>query len=94
MVLAACDSGADTVYDGNEMLGFVSALMARGTAGVMGSMVRLPDMDAVPLMRSLHEHVIAGSTLADALFLPRSAMDREPDSGFLTSCAFKAFGAA
>lgn len=94
MVLASCDSGVGVVYEGDEMLGFVSALMARGTAGVVGTMVLLPDVDAVPLMRSLHEHIIAGATLADALFLARDGMDREPDSGFLTWCAFNAFGAA
>lgn len=94
MVLAACDSGADVVYEGNEMLGFVSALMARGTAGVVGSMVLLPDLDAVPLMRSLHEQILTGATLADALHLARTGMDQEPDGGFLTWCAFNAFGAA
>ena len=94
IVLASCDSGADAVYQGNEMLGFVSALMARGTAGLVGSMVLLPDVDVVPLMRSLHEHIIAGATLADALFLARTATDIEPDGGLLTWCAFNAFGAA
>jgi len=94
MVLAACDSGVDVAYEGNEMLGFVSALMARGTAGVVGSMVLVPDLDAVALMRSLHEHVLAGDTLTDALHAARGSMDQEADGGFLTWCAFNAFGAA
>jgi tetratricopeptide (TPR) repeat protein len=94
MVLASCDSGADVVYAGNEMLGFVSALMARGTAGIVGSMVLLPDLDAVPLMRSLHEQIVGGATLADALYAARERIDREQDGGFLTWCAFNAFGAA
>ena len=33
VVLAACDSAADVSFDGDELLGFVSALLARGTAG-------------------------------------------------------------
>ena len=94
MVLASCDSGAGVVYDGNEMLGFVSALMARGTAGVVGSMVLLPDTDAVPLMHSLHEHVIAGATLTDALHLARGQMEQGDARAFLTWCAFNAYGAA
>ena len=94
MVLASCDSGVGVVYDGNEMLGFVSALMARGTAGVVGSMVLLPDMDAVPLMRALHERVIAGATLADALHLARADMAQDDGQAFLTWCAFNAYGAA
>jgi CHAT domain-containing protein len=94
IVLASCDSGADVVYEGNEMLGFVSALMARGTAGIVGSMVLVPDLDAVPLMRSLHEQILAGGTLADALHAARSGIDLQQEAGFLTWCAFNAFGAA
>jgi len=94
MVLAACESGVGVAYEGNEMLGFVSALMARGTAGVVGSMVVVPDLDAVPMMRSLHEQILAGATLADALHVARGRMDRDEDAGFLTWCAFNAFGAA
>ena len=94
MVLASCDSGVGVVYDGNEMLGFVSALMARGTAGVVGSMVLLPDIDTVPLMRSLHEHVITGATLSDALHMARAEMAQDDGRAFLTWCAFNAYGAA
>ena len=42
MVLAACDSAVDTAYEGNELLGFVSALMARGTCGLVASIVVVP----------------------------------------------------
>ena len=37
VVLAACEATADASYTGGEMLGFVSALIARGTAGLLGS---------------------------------------------------------
>ncbi len=94
MVLASCDSGVDVAYEGNEVLGFVSALMARGTAAVVGSMLLLPDLDAMPLMRSLHERILSGASLAEALHIARAGMDREPDGGFVTWCAFNAFGAA
>ena len=39
MVLAACDSAVDAAYEGNEVLGFVSALMARGTSALVASIV-------------------------------------------------------
>ncbi|MEP7054754.1 MAG: CHAT domain-containing protein [Actinomycetota bacterium] len=94
IVLASCDSGADVVYEGNEMLGFVSGLMARGTAGMVGTMVVIPDLDSIPLMRALHEHVLAGAALPEALHQARAGIDTESDPGFLTWCAFTAFGAA
>lgn len=94
IVLAACDSGADVTYEGNEMLGFVSALMARGTAGLVASMVLVPDQDAVPMMRRLHEEVLAGASLTDALHAARAEVDVESAGGFVTWCAFNAYGPA
>ena len=43
VVLAACEASADVAYTGGELLGFVSALIARGTAGVLGSIQLVPD---------------------------------------------------
>lgn len=94
MILAACDSGADVAYEGEEMLGFVSALIARGTAAVVASPVLVPDLEAVPLMSSLHRLVAGGATFADALHGARAGIDREQPSGFVTWCAFSAFGGA
>jgi tetratricopeptide (TPR) repeat protein len=94
MVLAACDSGADVSYEGDEMLGFVSALIARGTAGVIASAVLIPDLDTVTLMSALHRLVVGGATLAEALHGARSQIDRDDPSAFVSWCAFSAFGAA
>jgi tetratricopeptide (TPR) repeat protein len=94
MVLAACESGSDVVYAGNEMLGFVSTLLARGTAGLVASAVVVPDWDVVPLMRSLHEGVRRGHTLAEALYHARATVDRQDATSFVSWCAFNAFGAA
>ena len=60
VVLAACDSAADVAYEGDEMLGFVSALLARGTTALVASVVPVPDLDAVPLMVALHEQLGRG----------------------------------
>jgi tetratricopeptide (TPR) repeat protein len=94
MILAACDSGADVSYEGGEMLGFASALIARGTSGLVTSMVALPDLEAVPLMRSLHQFALGGASLADALHGARGTVDRDHPGAFVNWCALTAFGAA
>jgi tetratricopeptide (TPR) repeat protein len=94
MVLAACESGSDVTYDGNEMLGFVSTLIARGTAGLVASTVVVPDWDVLPMMCALHEGVRQGATLAEALHAARAKADLQDPAAFLSWCAFNAFGAA
>jgi tetratricopeptide (TPR) repeat protein len=94
MVLAACDSAADKSYEGDEVLGFVSALMARGTSGLVASAIVIPDLEAVGLMCSLHELVLGGATLAEALHGARSTVDRNDPGAFVNWCAFTAFGGA
>ncbi|HEV7656974.1 MAG TPA: CHAT domain-containing protein [Mycobacteriales bacterium] len=94
IVLAACESGTEVGYEGNETLGFVSSLLARGSAGLVASAVVVPDWDVVPLMRSLHSSVLRGATLATALFEARSTLDGADPRAFVSWCAFNAFGAA
>jgi tetratricopeptide (TPR) repeat protein len=94
LVLAACESGSDTTYEGNEMLGFVGTLIASGTAGLVASSVVVPDWDVVPLMHALHSAVRGGATLARALHSARATVDRQDPASFVSWCAFSAFGAA
>jgi CHAT domain-containing protein len=94
MILAACDSGAGVSYEGDELLGFVSALIARGAAGLIASLVMVPDLEAVSLMCSLHESLLRGDTLAEALHAARATIDRTDPRAFVNWCAFTAFGAA
>ncbi|MGH3906485.1 MAG: CHAT domain-containing protein [Pseudonocardiaceae bacterium] len=94
IVLAACESGSDTLFAGNETLGFVSTLIARGTAGLVASSVVVPDWNVVPLMRSLHAGVCRGETLAQALHHARATVDPGDAASFVSLCAFNAFGAA
>ncbi len=94
IVLAACESGSEVAYEGNETLGFVSSLLARGSAGLVASAVVVPDWDVVPLMGELHRAVRSGATLAAALHHARSTLDREDPRSFVSWCAFNAFGAA
>jgi tetratricopeptide (TPR) repeat protein len=94
LVLASCQSGADVSYAGDEVVGFISSLLARGTAGVVASVAAVPDVAAVDLMYALHEQLAKGSTLAHALFAARDGLDRSGPAAFVNWCTFTAYGAA
>ncbi|MEH1128229.1 CHAT domain-containing protein [Micromonospora sp. CPCC 206061] len=94
LVLASCESGADATYAGDEVLGFVSALLARGTAGIVASAAAVPDVAAIDLMCGLHEHLNKGRTLAHALFEARESLDRDDPGAYVSWCTFGAHGAA
>lgn len=94
LVLAACESGSEGVYPGNEALGFVSTLLALGTSGLLASSVVVPDWNVVGLMTALHTALRAGATMPVALHEARSTIDRDDAAGFVSWCAFDAFGAA
>jgi|HubBroStandDraft_6_1064221.scaffolds.fasta_scaffold357645_1 CHAT domain-containing protein len=67
LILASCESGGQASYAGNEVLGFVSALLARGTVGILASAAAVPDVPAVGLMTAVHRGLADGCTLARAL---------------------------
>lgn len=94
VVLAACDSGVQTTYDGDEALGFVSALLARGTAGLLASTVPVPDLDTVHIMRAVHRRLADGQSLANALHGARSTLDLDRPGLYASWCALNAYGAA
>jgi CHAT domain-containing protein len=94
LVLASCQSGADVAYAGDEVVGFISSLLARGTAGVVASVAAVPDVAAVELMHALHEQLTAGSTLAHALYAARDGLDRADPGTYVNWCTFSAYGAA
>jgi len=48
----------------------------------------------VPLMCALHERVVAGATLSEALHGARATMDLEDAAGLVSWAAYTAFGAA
>jgi tetratricopeptide (TPR) repeat protein len=93
VVLAACDSGVEKGYAGGEVLGFVSALMACGTAGVVASSVPLPDGACVALMPVLHERLRRGASLAVALSAARAALPAGGPADFVAWCGLTAYGA-
>ena len=94
LVLASCQSGADVAYAGDEVVGFISSLLARGTGGVVASVAAVPDVAAIDLMYALHEQLAGGQTLARALHAARSDLDRDDPANFVNWCTFSAYGAA
>lgn len=93
LVLASCHSGADVAYAGDEVLGFVSATLSRGTCAVVASLAAVPDVEAVGLMVALHRELAAGATMARALHAARSTLDLSTPGGFVSWCTFAAHGA-
>ena len=94
MILAACESGSDGAYPGNETLGFVSTLLALGTSGLLASSVVVPDWDVIDLMTALHAALLTGASMSVALHRARATIGRDDPAQFVSWCAFDAFGAA
>lgn len=94
LVLASCESGAEVKYAGDEVLGFVSALLACGTGGVVASIVAIPDVAAADLMYALHQGLTRGLTLAHALYQARLSLLHDEPGAFVTWCTFGVHGAA
>jgi len=78
VVLSSCSSAVGVPVGADELLGLVSALISLGSAGVVASVVPVNDPATVPLMTALHEHLRAGSDLAEALTLARQAVGDDP----------------
>jgi CHAT domain len=55
----------------DELLGLVSSLLPLGTAGIVAGVVPLNDDALVPLMVSLHRHLLAGHSLAESMYRVR-----------------------
>jgi CHAT domain-containing protein len=92
VVLAACDVGSGVVYPGNELLGFVGMLLARGARGLVASTTLVADAHVLPLMRDLHRGLGAGSSTATALHAARARTDPDDPRTFAAWCTFTAYG--
>ena len=91
VVLSSCDSAVGVAVGADELLGLVSALISLGSAGVVASVVPVNDPATVPLMLALHDHLRAGSGLAEALMLARHAASTDSVAQ-ATAYSFIAFG--
>jgi CHAT domain len=76
------------------MLGFVSAMMAHGTAGVVASGVPLPDGTCITAMPDLHREIHQGAPLARALHRARATICAAADpADYVAWCGLTAYGA-
>ncbi|HEY0641144.1 MAG TPA: CHAT domain-containing protein, partial [Pseudonocardiaceae bacterium] len=85
LVLSACEAGLSGVRPGDELMGLTAALLARGTATLVASVVPVPDEPTARVMTALHAGLRRGLGPAAAL---AAAQADEAHLGFV------AFGAA
>jgi tetratricopeptide (TPR) repeat protein len=78
LVLSSCDAGVLAPAGADELLGLVSSLLPLGTAGIIASVVPLNDRAVVPLMVSVHRHLRAGQSLAEAMYSVRQGATGDP----------------
>jgi tetratricopeptide (TPR) repeat protein len=93
VVLSACDSAVVSGPQGSEPLGFISALLQRETAAVVASTIPVPDEQSKDLMVRMHEELVDGLSMPEALHRARATLDTSSPAGFAASLAFTAFGA-
>jgi len=92
-VLSSCDAGLGASVGADELLGLVNALMTLGSAGVLASVLPVPDASVVDLSVVVHRELLAGADLATSLLSARLDSVGDPVA-HATASAFLAFGAA
>jgi tetratricopeptide (TPR) repeat protein len=93
LILSSCDSGVLAPAGADELLGLVSSLLPLGTAGIIAAPLPLSDRAVVPVMVSLHRHLLAGLTLAESMRNVRRDVSGDPLLG-ATAVSLVALGAA
>jgi tetratricopeptide (TPR) repeat protein len=93
IVLSCCDSARLAPVGADELLGFATALLPLGTAGIVAGVVPVNDAATVPLMIDLHRSVALGCSLPQALLAARVAAQGDQMRD-ITSRSFVAVGAA
>jgi hypothetical protein len=94
VVLASCNSGSHRSYAGNEMLGFVGAMMSNGSAGVAAAEMPIPDGACAGSMTVLHERISRGDSLASAVWHARAALAAGGPEEYVAWCVLAAYGPA
>jgi tetratricopeptide (TPR) repeat protein len=92
VVLASCNSGSQRSYEGNEMLGFVGAMMSNGSAGVAAAEMPIPDGACAGSMSVLHRRISRGDSLASAVWHARAALATGGPEEYVAWCVLAAYG--
>lgn len=93
IVLPACRSGVVASVVDQDVIGFASALLTQGTAGVIASIADVDDASTVQVMQSLHAGLASGLRLDEALAAARRSSYGDP-LRHATALLFAAMGAA
>ncbi|MEO5663462.1 MAG: CHAT domain-containing protein [Nocardioides sp.] len=93
IVLPACRSGVVAAIGGQDVIGFASALLTQGTAGVIASIADVDDVATVQVMLALHGGLASGQRLDEALAGARRSSYGDPVR-HATAVLFAAMGAA
>ena len=98
VVLSACESGISAVRPGEELLGFLSALMSLGTSEILASVVPVPDLATTPFMVAFHRHLSSDGGLGFDEALRRARLqtlaESDEPADFVVATAFVAFCSA
>ncbi len=92
-LLTSCETAAEGFAGHDDVLGFTTAVMAAGTAGVLAAVEPVDDAATVGLSLVVHEQLAAGADLAGALLAARTAATGVP-LATSTAWSFLAVGAA
>jgi tetratricopeptide (TPR) repeat protein len=92
MILSACDAGLSTVYPGDELMGFTSALLGLGVRTLLAGVGPVDDGVTRELMIDVHRRLRAGGSPAVALAAAQSAY-ASADEAWATAHTFVCFGA-
>jgi len=90
LVLSACDAGIAAVREGDELMGFASAVLSQGTRAVVASVGPVDDEATANLMVELHGRLHAGAALAEALAAAQALTATDP---YASTYSFVCFGA-
>jgi len=94
VVLAACDTGRTVVHAGDEVLGISATLLARGARQIVASVVPVPDVETRVMMIALHELMLAGLAVPDALAEVQKRLVGEDGTVAAAAAGFVCVGAA
>ena len=92
LVLASCNSGTQRPYEGNEVLGFVGAMMSNGSAGIAATEIPIPDGVSADAMTVLHRRVSRGDPLTSAVWHARASLAGGGPEEYIAWCGLTAYG--
>ncbi len=92
MILSACSTGQLSSRAGGELLGLATVLLGTGTNSLVASLIPLPDEAAVPVLAELHNALLGGATIGDALARISLGQPDDDPLGLVLASALACYG--